>query len=296
MTRIYAQDGTPIDIVKREAKRLKQEQGIKLSEAQRQIALAHGFESYEALSAALIEADEDLPDHLYLARKAGADEIVFDFSDCHEKSDTYFRVFPNGNLGKLCLTRHASYEDAGSIRIEIRLSLSTDLAEFEHFTPKVEISLDDLEEAFDEIMEENRPGMLISMMNRAGMFDIPAYENLRFGEHEALLQLALREQKRLVQDRILFNTGGATSPEGQPDWGRRCFVNLLDNGQVLISNGSEDVQDLKWKVIERPAFDQLVAEMQSAFPQGYLKTWDSEAWMHDRVLSAPEAEDTPSLS
>ena len=78
MTRQYCTDGTPIDILKREAKRQTKERQSKLSTIQNELAKERGYKNWAALVARTIEIDEDFGwDGYDLTMRRGPDTVIF---------------------------------------------------------------------------------------------------------------------------------------------------------------------------------------------------------------------------
>jgi len=282
MTRIYTAHGTPMDIAKREAKRIQKERDIRLSEAQQAYAMENGYQSWGELASKAIQIDEEVGENLTFARKFGQDMVWFCLGDAvdhliEQKDPAYL---------PLRLTRELNVgHEEGSVLHVLSLvhedEVSPDYSE--PFQPRGDVTGEDWDEAILNL-EEGRSGHIIGLLNETGLFDLLIDRTPHEFEHEAVLTLEMRKRGLLVGDRVLFNTGDIKA-EGEPDFDRRCFANLLSDGDVILTNGSSIYDDLVWRVLLRAEYQALKAEMEAALGAKAYTTYEGEAWMFDRILA-----------
>lgn len=290
MTRIYTAYGTPMDIAKREAKRLHKEQGVKLSAAQQAYAMENGYKSFGELVSKSIEIDDEVAENLTFARKHGRDEVWFCLGDA---VDHLIEQKEPGHL-PLRLTRDLNVgQEEGSVLHVLSLvhedEVNPDYSD--PFKPLGDATGEDWDEALFNL-EEGRAGHIIALLNETGLFDLPIERTPHDFDHEAILTLEMRKRGLLVGDRALFNKGD-NKAQGEPDFDRRCFANLLSDGDVILTNGSAFLDELIWRVLPRAEYEAVKAEMEATLGDLAYTTYQGEAWMFDRVLASTEAETTP---
>lgn len=282
MTRIYTAHGTPMDIAKREAKRLQREQGVQLSAAQHAYAQSHGYQSWGELASKAIEIDEEVAEDLTFARRHGQDQVWFCVGDAVDQ------LIDNQGLGapSLRLTRELNVGDEEGTVLHL-LSLSSQDEMYKDLSEPFEIKGEATAEAWDEALfelEEGRAGNIIALLNGTGLFDLPIDRPPHDFDYEAVLTLEMRKRGLIVGDRVLFNTGDVKA-QGEPDFDRRCSANLLSDGDVVFMNASAFIDEMVWKVLPRAEYEALKAEMEAELGAEAYTTYKGEAWMFDRVLS-----------
>lgn len=286
MTRIYTAHGTPMDIAKREAKRLQREQGVQLSAAQHTYAQSHGYQSWGDLASKAIEIDEEVEENLTFTRKHGQDRVWFCIGDAvdhliEQKDRTHIplRLTRDLNVG----------QEEGSVLHVLSLvhedEVNPDFSE--PFQPQGDATGEDWDEALFGL-EEGRAGHLIALLNDSGLFDLPIERVPHEFDHEAVLTLEMRKRGLIVGDRVLFNTGD-NKAQGEPDFDRRCFANLLSDGNVILTNGSAFYHELVWRILRRADYQALKSEMEAELGAEAYTTYKGEVWMFDQVLSGASA-------
>lgn len=290
MTRIYTAYGTPMDIAKREAKHLHKERGIKLSAAQQAYAIEKGYQSFGELVSKSIEIDDEVAENLTFARKHGRDEVWFCVDDAIDHL-----IDPEGPGGSsLWLTRELNVGDEEGTVLH-RLSLGPQDDPYSDLSEPFEIRGSATSEEWDEALDdldEGRAGNIIALLNGTGLFDLPIERMPHEFDHEAVLTLEMRKRGLIVGDRVLFSTGD-NKAQGEPDFDRRCFVNLLSDGDVILTNGSAFYHELVWRVLRRSDYQALKAEMEATLGDLAYTTYQGEAWMFDRALASDAAETAP---
>ncbi|MFG6083387.1 hypothetical protein ACEUZ9_004647 [Paracoccus litorisediminis] len=291
MNKIYALDGTAIKHLKSAASKLKKADGLTHKEALDRIASEHGHADWDRLAAAQLIIDEDFAFDFVLRRQQGRDTITFALSSIAEDLDTLWGLQDDQNLVDEVPTiqLYRSVEFLGDGGIDLRLEFTPFIGHAEwDKRPSLFKPAGTLEEfciSFETFEDDDKPGQLISRLNKAGFFGIDPFDQLLSGEYEALLELEMRKFGLHVGERILFNSELNSRRIGKIDFDRRCFANRLSNGGVLFSNGAESLQRLVWKVLSAAEFEDISTELHAAFPRGPEKSHASEAWLFDRVLT-----------
>jgi|Cruoilmetagenom7_1024161.scaffolds.fasta_scaffold07310_1 hypothetical protein len=298
MTKIYCVNGKPLDIVKREAKALKKERGFKLGEAQAEIAKGYGMQSWQELTEATVEVDDEFVEHFTVTRRKGVDEVRFcaaSLADLHEDGvfnedevpDLYYRYALEAGL------------EPGTV------SHVFDLMEREEaevrgtpvpFARKGQNGAEDFITAIEAAWDD-QPGLLIGLLNDEGLFDLSTDVEPMEAEFEALLTLELRKHGHVLGDRILFNTMDGPEIDAVTDWTRRVFVHDIDDGLVVISNGAGSTEDLRSIITPKSRLDALTAEMEDELGSVAYTTQKGEIWLYDRVLGPiPSQDQAPEMS
>lgn len=291
MTRIYTAYGTPMDIAKREAKRLHKERGIKLSEAQQAYAMENGYESFGELVSKSIEVDDETVDTLIFKRRSGTDIIWYRIDD--DAIEDIMEKEQMENFGLRVIRGLEVGPEEGSVRhifsLVSELDVSPDYSE--PFELRGGATGETWEDAIIEL-QQGRFSPIISLLNTSGLLDIQPDRPPHEFEHEAALVLEMRKRGLLVGDRILFNTGD-NKAQGEPDFDRRCFANLLSDGDVVLTNAAATYDELIWRVLPRAEYEAVKAEMEAVLGDLAYTTYQGEAWMFDRVLASAAAETAP---
>lgn len=295
MKRLYCADGTPLDILKKEAKRRKSSDIIKLAEAQNLIAIDHGADNWPRLVASCVDVPNDFDDHLMIEKRIGEDTIVFDVADFYEAEEEFDRQASGEDsdaaISQCYISKYYNYDGNGRLRISIAFQAEKETGSFsrdhELFQFKEPVNLDQLGVSFVSALVLNRASSLVSVLSRSGCFDVDPYATPRSGGHEALLTLALRDKGLKVGDREIFNTPDL-EPTGILDTSRRCFVNRLSDGSYVVSNGAEQTDMLLYTVIGADDFRSHIFVMKTELGDDFNTRWESEAWLRNRVL--PQAD------
>lgn len=277
MTRVYTSQGTPMDIVKREAKRIQKDQNIKLSAAQEAYAVENGYESWSDLTSKAIEVGENFMNDLMVSRKRGKDYIEFSFKDA-------LQALLDDPNPRLYIQRQLLHSEEDSVIILV--DLIHDMFDGDNGLDPFEmrVSFDEYE-WFDAVcdLDNGMNGYIIELLNRIGFFDVDVDRPAHFFEHEAALTLEMRKIGLTVGDRVLFNTDDL-KPSGDPDYDRRCFGNRLSDGGVVLCNGADEPADFIFSVLSASEYEDLREEMEAELGEEAYTTYKGEVWMFNRVL------------
>lgn len=292
MTKTYCVNGKPLDIVKREAKALKKERGIKLGEAQAEVAKSYGMQSWQELTEANVEVDEEFVEHFTVVRRKGVDEVRFCAASLAEMLED--GAFDDGEVPDLYY-RYELYHNLEPGTVSHNFDImgrdeATDRGTPAPFARKGQNGAEDFITAI-EAAWEGQPGLLIGLLNDEGLFDLSLDVEPMEAEFEALLTLELRKHGYALGDRILFNTMDGPEIDGVTDWTRRIFVHDIDDGLVVISNGAGSTEDLRSVITPKTRLDALTAEMEDELGSAAYTTQKGELWIHDRLLGQIPAND-----
>lgn len=302
MTEVYCLDGTPVAELRARAKTMKKE-GVKLKDALAAEAKLKGYENWQALMENTVTAEvDDIPyddgtiDTFWSLRERRPDgDIVwhFDFFDARVLAEDLA-------FNKLYLKRELVMSSESDVEWHVSIQVQAvqgwegwqlvDLQQCAFTLPEAQFEIMDMVDAISDWQDGDEPAPFIALFNQMGLRDhlddIPIIDV----EFEALLALEMRKLGNRLEDRTLFHNGMPKRPKGiEVDWGRRCFCNVLTNGDVVVSNGG-NVETLKWKLMPRAEFDALAAQMFDACGPDAAEDGFGEAWMHDQVLMEIEPE------
>jgi len=295
MTKTYCTNGKPLDILKREAKALSKDEGIKLGQAHDKVARAAGFSNWQDLVEKCLKVEEpDLGDMPFITRRIGRDQVIFEIMSPDDFEDNTGDVRDDAVAPLFIeVSLLVGYEE-NTVKWEVRLLTQSEafyrgVGVCLPFTPRVGHDRDTFLEALENAADL-MPGDLFSILNQDGFFDIDLQASLRNSEHEALLILEARKLGLDLGDRTTFNADiGVDKVDYEvSDWYRRCFANLLSDGSVIVSNGAQ-ADALRWKVLPKEEFEALKADMEADLGEAAYTTQQGEIWMHDRVLAQEPA-------
>jgi hypothetical protein len=298
MTKTYCTNGKPLDILKREAKALAKDDAIKLGKAQEKLAQDAGFSSWQELMEKRLEVGEPemgvMPE---MVRFSGSDMILFEVMT-PEAFEVDTLDIDDDDVAPLYARVDIMVGEEDSVEWGVRLVTEPEATRNGiDGCVKLEIPEGQDREVFLEALYnayDAEPGNLITFLSQDGFFDLDLRASLRGGEHDAVLMLEARKLGLTLGERIMFNTGIGSDEDGYEiaDWNRRCFVNLLSDDSVMVSNG--DIMDLRWHVLPKHEFEALKDIMESSMHKFTYTTQAGEIWMHDRVLAAePDASPAP---
>lgn len=287
MSRAYSPCGTTIDVLKSEAKRLKKAEGLTLNAAQDHVAAARGYPAFSRMVDEALVFDRSDPDVIVTRR--GAVELIVGIHDLLD--------FPHQGIIDTAGNAHiaASHKllfDDGAVTYETNLFAADDVSD----AVTIAVNVDALMAAI-AAHDEGQDGDLIRLLGAAGVFALPALDQIADCEHEALAALLLRPLGRTVGARCVFNAplsplSGMIADVFEIDPDRRAFPNVLDDGSIIVSNGGGTLDTFKMAHLTRAEFDAVLRNME-AFDPGCTKTAWGEGLMHDVLLKdkrTPEEE------
>jgi len=289
MDRKYAADGTPLDLLKRNAKRKSKAGNAILADAQKAIAEEKGYGSWAALMADSLCVENDFDVNFCIIRTDQHQETVFDVFDLLDEVA--------GDLDEFDHITEVMLEKSLSMRsydhIVYRFNFSYSMPEEETSLKSVwplekPLLVCDLISAIHDA-NDNRPGPLISVLNDTGLFNRRASDHeFRHGELDAVLVYVLKDQPYKITERYLFNVPNSPHRKGYLDYSRRCFIHKLSDGNFVVSNGAEDKESLIYALVSKQDMALALEELEVAFQGNHLKVFESEAWMRDRLLPADD--------
>lgn len=287
---LFTQDGTSVDTLAKESKAAAKTQSLKLKDARDTAAAKHGFSSWQMMIENAVEfGPEEFDDDVIYIRK-GPDRMVINL-DAFYNDETYYDA-PSNNLKPLLAVKDLHFNEWGSVLYDIRFEVSEEgdasHGEGSFCREDFVIAMIDAEEGEYEAV--------IELLHDAGLFNGLDEVPVRDGEHEAYMELSARTFGRSVKDRILFNLSSPDHEHVVLDFTKRCFANLLDNGDVMICNGGSSAEkDFLWKMLPRAEFETLARDMHEEHgPEAHFNG-HGEIWMHDQVLSEMKASAEPEL-
>lgn len=290
MDKLYWVDGTPVDILRRHAKRMKNDTpAMTLTAAQDIVAKEHGANSWADLLKGSWWPEEPDVDYCgFLQRKLGIDTIGLDFEKIPALWDAY-----GGKSFILYADLMLDY--AGDGRLDYHCTLTDDPNPYAKPKSLGPISPAHASRICEAIMlhaEEGQHGPLIKALNDANLLEVDALTDGNYGEMEALLTLKLRSQGEILGERYLLNCCNGKAPEGEPHE-ERCFIFDLTGGRKLLTNGSPWLEDLTYRIIPAKDWPEIERELLVLFPDGPEKTFDSEKWLADTFLVGVAVDPAP---
>ncbi|MEP3667037.1 MAG: hypothetical protein ABJN42_09935 [Roseibium sp.] len=279
-THLFTLDGTSIEALARETRDAAKAQSLKLKDARNAAAAKHGFPSWQVMVENAVEyGREEFDDGVVIIRK-GRDKIVINldaFYDDESYEDNLSRV-----LKPLHAVSYLRYENGGSVQYDIDFQC---VKEGQAFHGCSSFCWNDFAVATQDA-DEGEYESVVGLLYNAGFFTGLDSIPLKDSEHEAVMVLLARAYGRSLGDRILFNAFFTSEEHVVLDFSKRCFANLLDNGDVMVCNGDAFVDGgFLWKILSRAEFDVLVNEMHSKLGPDAHFNGHGEIWMHDQVLS-----------
>jgi len=276
MEKLYWIDGTPVDILRRIAKKLKAEStSLNLSAALDKVAKSRDAESWPDLIENCWSPEEPTMDDCgFIHRRVGRDKLTIDFEKLPILIDQYdgepFLLFADYSLGVSsepgCVEYFVTLTDRPNPFMELPNYL---------ITPSVG---EEIWEGIELHSKEGQNGPLISALHRAGVLNIGWIESAKDGEFEALLTLKLRQQGDVLGERYLLNCRKTDSREGEPPL-ERCWIFKMTGERFLLSNGEENLDDMVFRIFPADEWDEIERELRRRFPDGPENTYESEKWL-----------------
>lgn len=277
----FLKDGTSLRDLKIKAKDRKGGD-LSLTAAQDLIAQERGYDSWQNMVENSVELSPTFDQDLALLVRDGRDNcsiaLLFLEADRWETDAGGMRamfasrdLLVGGTPGSVTYWADVVFEEGCGDHHHLRLRKTTVAGLFEA--------------ACDKLVHDHDPAPLLRILNGAGFFDEIGKVPVAEVEFEAELTTILRDQGRAVLDRVLLNVGRRAPDAIQLDPDRRCFFNLLDNGDVVASNGLLS-GNLRWKVIEKHDFNALKAAMFKECGADADTSGLGEAWAHQHIFGA----------
>lgn len=284
----FAPNGTPLDVLRRNAKAVKKDRDITLSAAQNAVAQDAGFQRWSDLMARKIVVieDDDLP---VLVQTNGPDEITVAIYDLIDEINDMLDA-PN----IMTIYQNISLEQANDDGVTYHIALSLAPSE-QALAPQAFAVLtgDDAENFIDhtDAAADGRYSALIRILSTKGAFETPDASKIFRREFDAALVLALRESGLALGDRYSPVTIDYTAaPPAEFDWNKRCYFHRNARGDITVSNGSEVPQeDLAYRHIPAADWPDVQARLLEACPASRSGSILVENIFHDLLLGDSQA-------